>query len=178
MSRLYLDFFYCHSITEMLLWGLLLVILWMLFAIFSNWNNKTKEWIWMNRVLLAATVIFVLYWTVGKRNGSGEREASLIPFYSLFAGIEQPERFRSLVANILLFVPVGLAGPFVFDSIHLCRPVQYTIIVGMALSVWIESLQYLFSLGLFETDDIIFNTLGTATGCLAYVIARAVERSG
>lgn len=72
-KRLYYEFFYYHSIPEMLLWGLLLVGAWTLLSILFHRKGWSRAWIWINRYVLIVVVIFILYWTVGKR-GSGEAE--------------------------------------------------------------------------------------------------------
>ena len=61
--------------------------------------------------------------------------------------------------NILLFVPFGFL-------LHL--PPRETIILGFLFSLAIEISQLISGLGMFETDDLITNTLGTWIGILAY----------
>ena len=176
MSRIYLEFFYRHSIPEMLLWGVMLTAFWTVLSLISTrYLRLTNAWIWINRVVLITAILFILYWTVGRRAGS-KQEISLIPFYSFLAAQKQPERYRSIVANILLFIPFGLSMPLVVDSSRLHRPVLVTIISAAALSTIIEALQFFFSLGLCEIDDVIFNTCGAAVGSLAFVIARSIEK--
>lgn len=41
------------------------------------------------------------------------------------------------------------------------------LLLGMALSVAIESLQYIFEVGVADVDDVILNTIGA---CLGYFI--------
>ena len=113
--RLYFEFFYYHSIPEMLLWGVLLVGAWTLLSILFHRKGWQRAWIWTNRVVLGIVVIFILYWTIGKRNPA-ENGVSLIPFYSFVVAQTSSERYRSVVANVLLFIPVGLSMPF-----SLCR---------------------------------------------------------
>ena len=95
----------------------------------------------------------------------GKHEIPLIPFYSFIAARTTPERYRSLVANILLFIPFGLMLPFCLK----CHPVRTTILAAAGFSMMIELIQFAFGLGLCETDDVIFNTLGAAFGTLAFV---------
>lgn len=185
-KQIYHEFFYYHSIPEMLFWGVGLTAVWAVLALFATRKKWTREWIWMNRVLLVVVVLFIFYWTVGRRSGSGTRELSLIPFHSFVVALPSSERYRSFIANILLFVPIGLCGPF-----SLCRstgsrapkngssrkyktralyPVITTILSAGLLSAAIELIQYLFALGLCETDDILANLTGAALGVLAFVL--------
>ena len=55
------------------------------------------------------------------------------------------------------------------------KPIKYTIIIACLFSIGIELSQYIFSLGLCETDDVIFNTLGAAGGTCAF---KAVQKIG
>lgn len=173
-KRLYYEFFYYHSIPEMLLWGLLLVILWTVLAVYCT-RRHPRLWMNMNRAVLVVTVIFILYWTVWKREAGAKQELSLIPLHSFIEAKNQPELYREVVANILLFTPLGLSAPFVVNT-YLHQPVLVTIISAVVLSAAIEMIQYIFSLGLCETDDVVFNTCGAAIGCLAFTIARFVEK--
>lgn len=164
-KKLYYEFFYYHSIPEMLLWGVLLVGAWTVLAILIK-PKHPKLWRNLNRIVLVAVVFFILYWTLGKRNPS-ENGASLIPFYSFIAARSSSERYRSVIANILLFIPIGLTLPFLF---RLRRPILTTILFSLVLSTSIELIQFLFGLGLCEVDDVIFNTLGAAFGTVSYIL--------
>ena len=169
MSRIYLEFFYLHSIPEMLLWGVLLVGAWTAAAIFFRKKKWDKAWKTLNRVVLAVVVLFILYWTIGKRNPA-ENGVSLIPFISFIEAQKQPERYRSVVASILLFIPVGISFPFTTTRSH---PVRRTILFAAVLSVFIELMQWKWGLGLAETDDVIMNTLGAGFGTLAFFFSRS-----
>lgn len=105
--------------------------------------------------------------TYGNRT-AGKREFCLIPFYSFVAARSSLERYRSLVANILLFIPFGLTLPFGLKR----DPIRTTFLAAAGLSVMIELIQFAFGLGLCEVDDVIFNTLGAAFGTLAFACLR------
>lgn len=172
MSQLYIEFFYRHTIAEMLSWGLALVLTWGLLASLAG-KSECGGAVWrnLNRVLFVAVVCFTLYWTLLKRT-EGERGVSLIPLYSFIAARTSSERYRSLVANILLFIPFGLSLPFAF---RIRRPILTTVVSAVAFSLVIELSQFIFALGLCETDDVIANTLGCAVGALPYFFDRALR---
>ncbi len=73
---------------------------------------------------------------------------------------------------ILVFTPVGLTLPFCLKR----HPVRITILAAAGFSMMIELVQFVFGLGLYETDDVIFNTLGVAFGTLAFVIQHQVTK--
>lgn len=67
--------------------------------------------------------------------------------------------------NILLFLPLGFLLGTVTDN---WRIVQF----GFILSVFIEFLQYIFTMGWCQADDVLNNTIGTAVG---FGIARLIS---
>ena len=165
MSSLYIEFFYKHSLAEMFCWGVGLVLLWLVLSVL--FRRRPERWKWVNLFLFCAVVAFILWKTVGNRT-VGKREICLIPFYSFVAARSSPERYRSLVANILLFIPFGLTLPFGLKR----DPVRTTVLAAAGFSVMIELIQLAFGLGLCEVDDVIFNTLGAAFGTLAFACLR------
>ena len=89
------------------------------------------------------------------------RRVSLIPFASFEAARVQPEIYRSLLLNFLMFLPFGLCIAWILPEKRKSWQKVLTVSgAGFALSVVIEAIQYFFALGLAETDDVIFNTLG------------------
>ena len=165
MDVLYIEFFYLHPVWEMLLWGAEIVFLWT--GLSLVFRRCTETWKWINFFLLIMVVIFILWRTLGNRSG-GDREICLIPFFSFVAARTTPERYRSLVANILLLIPFGMALPFVLKR----HPVRTTVFAAAGFSMIIELIQFIYGLGLCEIDDVIFNTFGTAFGTLAFVCSR------
>ena len=73
---------------------------------------------------------------------------------------------------ILLFIPFGVTLPFCLKR----HPVRATILAAAGFSMMIELVQFVFGLGLCETDDVIFNTLGAAFGTLAFVIQQQITK--
>ena len=175
MRRLFIEVVYKHPPVVMLLWGVIVNLLWILFAIVcKKTSRRWRIWIWLNRAVFFCIVIFIVKNTL-IRSG-GKRELSLIPFYS-FTFSRFSSRYNTVVANMLLFMPIGLSMPFVSFNIMMMRvrPIKYTIIASGLFSLGIELSQYIFSLGLCETDDVIFNTLGAVWGTCAFW---AVQRIG
>lgn len=168
MDDLYIEFFYRHPIWEMLLWGVGLVFAWTVLSLL--FRRSPEIWKRINFFIFLAVVAFILWRTIGNRSG-GKREICLVPLYSFVAARTTSERYRSLVANILLFIPFGMTLPFWVRR----HPVRTTVYVAAGGALIIELSQYVFGLGLCETDDVIFNTLGAAFGTLAFVCSRKRE---
>ncbi len=71
------------------------------------------------------------------------------------------------IVNVVLFVPLGIALPFVWKRANFPR----TLLVGFLLTLLIELVQpFLFRTG--DIDDVITNTLGTILGYLLYLLMK------
>lgn len=92
---------------------------------------------------------------------------SLIPFR--IASANNVDTFNDLLsqsmANIIMFIPVGVLLPFTRK--------KHIIIWGGTLSVLMETMQLLSRRGVFEIDDIIYNSFGTVVG---YLLFRFIKR--
>ena len=126
-----------------------------------------------SRIICTVTAVIIicsiLYITVFSRSERGVG-AAFIPFSSFERAKLQPEMYRSMLMNVFLFIPLGLSLPFVFGG-GTGKRILFTILVGLLLSITIEAIQYFAHLGMAETDDIICNTVGTAIGSCAYLLA-------
>ena len=77
-----------------------------------------------------------------------------------------------MLMNVFLFFPLGMACANAFsDKMKMRRRVILTVAIGFALSTAVEYIQYRFSLGMAETDDVICNTLGAFVGSLSVILA-------
>lgn len=119
-------------------------------------------------VLAVIALGAILYATVLSRSG-GSKEVYLIPFSTFERAKIQPEFYRSMLMNVFLFMPLGLALPFVYSG-STGKRILFTVLTGLLLSVTVEAIQYFAHFGMTETDDVICNTLGTAIGSCAYLL--------
>ena len=125
----------------------------------------------MNLCLLVTSVFAVLYLTVFSRK-VGTYDVVLVPFSALSQAKKEPERYRSMLMNVFLFFPLGMACANAFsDKMKMRRRVILAVVIGFALSTAVEYIQYRFSLGMAETDDVICNTLGALVGSLSVTLA-------
>lgn len=90
---------------------------------------------------------------------------NLIPFASLDAIRGNPWNFWG---NIVLFVPIGLLHFLLFNK---SGKAAGTVLAGMGLSVFIETVQF-FGVRAADIDDIILNTFGAFFG---YLIGKAIS---
>lgn len=99
--------------------------------------------------------------TVLSRIPRGEVGIVLKPFWSYAQWIQGNDLFlKYIVLNILMLLPVGISLCYIWQNR------KKIVAFGFAFSCLIETSQLLTSRGLFEVDDIIHNTAGTALGIL------------
>lgn len=113
---------------------------------------------------------YLLYVTLLMRSVGSRREIALLLFtgYELWNG-----DFHYLIENILLFIPFGI---LLYMNMHIhgreCS-IRMTLLSSFLTSASIEFLQYLFSYGKLETDDVLANVLGALIG---YIIIKYSRR--
>ena len=128
-------------------------------------------------VLLALSVAAILVVTIlpGREASGPATGRSLVPFEDLLRslGRDMPSyaldlAIANLVANIVLFVPFGVALGLRSPG----TPRTRLVLVCAALSVGVEAVQLVWSIGRSaDVTDVLMNTLG---GFLGLVLARAV----
>ncbi|WP_377896890.1 VanZ family protein [Gottfriedia sp. OAE603] len=81
---------------------------------------------------------------------------------------------RNVGGNIVMFMPLGLFAPLIWED---CKRFKNILMIGLIVSLGIESLQFVenllrVSLGrIIDIDDVICNVLGTILGYLIYSLA-------
>lgn len=119
-------------------------------------------------LILIFYLFVVLSVTLLRHNGYGV--GHIISFFYSYkdAWITASETaWRNIILNILMFVPLGIWLPIGKKGF---RAFWKTSLVGCFLTVAIEALQLILSLGLFEVADVFNNTLGTMIGYGFYKI--------
>lgn len=112
-------------------------------------------------VILAVSIAIILWLTLFSRLGSDSRHF-YPPFWSYRAILNgSGKAFLENIGNIILFIPIGVAIALVLGC-----SVQQTLIIGFAISLIIESCQWIFWIGSFEIDDLLHNTIGAGIGAV------------
>lgn len=89
-----------------------------------------------------------------------------IPFYEYYFIIKNglPWYYDNMillnVVNVALFIPYGVLAREITR-----KKILFPLISGIALSLIIEIIQMLTDRGLFDVNDIMYNTLGALAGC-------------
>lgn len=95
------------------------------------------------------------------------QSGNVIPFKTIFINIHSLSGwhdFSNLVGNIVAFIPFGIFLVLLSKNNKLSFIGGLTL--SLSLSLCLECLQVVFSLGIFDVDDLILNTSG---GLLGYV---------
>lgn len=103
------------------------------------------------KTLVALYVLVILWITVFSRNPGTVRIVNGL-FWEVRMGY-----WIDIRLNILLFLPLGFLLGAATDNWRI-------VLLGFILSVFIELLQYVFTLGWCQADDVLNNTIGTAVG--------------
>lgn len=114
--------------------------------------------------LLISYLLLLLFLAVlGRRTWDYDR-VNLEPWYSYRDVLVTGDREMALqiAANIAAFVPVGILGGLAAKH----RGFLKTLLLGIVISVCIETLQFLLRCGTAEIDDLISNSIGTLIGCV------------
>ena len=82
--------------------------------------------------------------------------------------IESTESLKSVVLNILLYIPMGYLLPVLLPGRARGRWMWRVLLLGFAASLTTETIQLLLHLGWFDVDDLLNNTLGTLMGIWLY----------
>jgi glycopeptide antibiotics resistance protein len=127
-------------------------------------NNKSNKL----TILLLIIYLIVLFWILLFKLGvhfsyMQKRNFAIIPFHD--AKIDYSE----IILNMVVFVPVGI-----YVGV-LCRrwSLGKKLLSFFLLSLMIESFQFIFRVGAFDTTDIITNTIG---GIIGLMIFLAIEK--
>ncbi len=128
-------------------------------------------------ITLLLSIALILCATVCKRSNdiSG---AILIPFSSLVEAKTQPEMYRTMIMNLVLFVPLGFtSASCITQRFSIKKRISLTVLFAFILSFSVEVTQYIFHLGLLQTDDILCNTCGAFLGSLSLLFHRVFVKS-
>ena len=115
----------------------------------------------------------LIYYAVLYNRPTDIHEAILLPFQSFIDAQTQPEMYRTMLMNVTLFVPFGISTSLLLPEYSkVSSRILCTVTFAACFAVLLESVQYVFSIGLTQTDDILCNTLGALLGSLVLVLEK------
>lgn len=109
-------------------------------------------------IIFCAYIIVVIQMSILFRPFGTINEIDLIPFNT-------PGGARFIIlyalANMVIFFPVGILVPRIFKK---ANDVKVVSLAGFLLSLFIEISQLTLQCGVFQTEDLIVNTMGAGIG--------------
>ena len=144
----------------------------------SSFIQKKRE-----TIIRISSILFFLYsclmiWEVfigPYRSYSGIRRYNLYPFKTIadyFMNSWQYSfhvLFINLAANVITFIPLGFFASLLFKRFN---NILVMVVFSIIIITLIESLQFIFNVGVFDIDDIILHTLGCIIGFAIYKIIK------
>ena len=170
MNRIFHDF-YVQPMQQVYIETIALYLIWTIIA--ALLRGKARRY--LARVVVVLSLILILCFTVIGRGVSVYHVPELMPFISFEKAKLEPEFYRTMYMNMLLFLPLGLSLPFALPEKWRFRAL-IAAVSGFLLSVGVEAIQYGFAIGNCETDDVLMNTLGTLIGVSSFGIVCLIEK--
>lgn len=124
-------------------------------------GSKRNRWRKICCLLLVEYLFLLFSSTVFFRQDPKLIGYEFMPFWS-YKAIQTGwiELLFENIMNVVVFIPIGLLLGCVFQTITW----RVVLIIGLCLSISIETLQYVFKSGFSETDDVLHNILGCLLG--------------
>lgn len=129
------------------------------------WGRRYPRCVrWSCRALLPVPLLLVYLATLWGRT-AGEYTHYIYPLEVLFLEGFTEEFFRQFTLNTLLFIPFGAVMAYALPQ-RVSRRVAVTVALGLAVSLAVELTQLWGRWGHFQTDDLLYNMLGSFLGAL------------
>lgn len=140
-----------------LLFSLFIIVLIKVKEIDKQRGNRLICW-----VLLFEYLFIVVCSTIVFRGQLTRPEIEIAPFWTYHAVFNHlfGVSIWDIILNTLLFVPLG----FLVNLLYPTMSVWKIAIVGLFLSIVIESSQYIWMKGICQFDDLMHNTIGCLMG--------------
>jgi glycopeptide antibiotics resistance protein len=139
---------------------------------FTSINLKSNKYIKVIFLFYILLLLKMSFWGLGTFpiriiDGYSDVSQNIIPFKSIINYLVNFEHYNFITwfyntfGNILLFFPLGILISLFFVSVNRFTQVMY---LSIFVSFSIEITQYITTLGVFDVDDVILNTLGSILG--------------
>lgn len=118
---------------------------------------------------LSAYVVLMLMSTVFSRSVKVYQPVNLSPLREFRRALRLRSWYsvKQIVLNVLMMMPVGILTPAALGE-GATHKGKKTLVFGLVLSIFIESMQAFLKVGTGDVDDVINNVIGTAAGAGAY----------
>lgn len=148
------------------------IVGWMLFSIYSFLAFYKLV---IDRLVNVVVVLWEGDYSVGDLGlfdySSWRLTTNFMPFETIFRYINYSQYFNwdtiiiNLLGNLLIFTPMGFLLPLLSKKF---RKAGVILCLGFFASLSVETIQFIFTVGSADIDDLILNTIGAWLGYLAY----------
>lgn len=124
-------------------------------------------------VLFIEYIVFLYCSTVIYRTANLEDTHNFVPFWSYVKIINGTDLglLPQNIMNVVVFLPVGVLGGGLFHKNAIWKVVGF----AAAISLSIETMQFVLQRGFSEFDDVFHNTLGAMIGCVLWKGAKSIR---
>ena len=123
-------------------------------------RNKVKIKLYKELITLCFIVYFMCLFYIVTFQDVSWSGSNFVPFKEMFRYEFGSKPFiKNILGNVLLFMPYGIAVGYYTNT----KKIRYSILLGLILSLSIETTQYLIG-RVFDVDDIILNLIGCTLG--------------
>jgi glycopeptide antibiotics resistance protein len=129
-----------------------------------------------NRVTIVLFIVYLVavFWIIVLKlnvqfSNIGTRNINLIPYKAPLLLNATPD-YGEMIMNVLIFVPLGLYAGILFKSWSFGKKV----FLAFSVSFLCEVFQFILRIGLFDTTDLVNNTLG---GIIGLIIYKGIEKA-
>lgn len=148
-----------------------------------------KYWKFFLKFSLGSYLV-ILGWVLFFQIGTTDRDSYFVnpddhflPFSSTYNMLKNAFTYRftpqggqfqkifliNVLGNLVLLLPWGFLAPLVFKKLNNFLKIALS---GFCISFAAEVTQYIFSLGIFDIDDLMFNTVGAVVGFYVLVVVK------
>jgi len=167
-----LRWFYCLPLRTAVICITAIIILSGMLFYYLQRKLTVKSYISILAIASFFAMFLICIATLYNRN-IADYKVIITPFYFITEAKTNPEAFRTMMMNVFLFVPFGIATSQLLNHYKtLFKSIIYTLCIALLISLLIETSQYAFSIGLVQTDDIICNSFGTCLGSISILISK------
>ncbi len=155
---------------EILYSSLLLCVALILFGIYSSYVKDKKQFVLWS--LFVEYILVVLCSTVVFRSYFAEARIEYMPFWDYVAIANKTPGVSvwDIILNVVLFLPFG----FLLSAIMPTWNWWNVLLSGCCFSFCIESMQFIISKGIAQTDDLMHNSLGALLGYFIFRMMRKI----
>ncbi|MFL2029082.1 VanZ family protein [Loigolactobacillus zhaoyuanensis] len=182
-----------YSLDKTLLYFLVFLVLRLLYLRYRQRFGQGST-VWRREIYLWLLVIYLLllysltalrgiywpnqFWTYLQLPHKAINTTPFVETLKLVQGKSKFDFLYNLFGNILWFIPLGFSYGVRLQDNRRWLPVQFlqVYLLGVGVSVSIETLQYLLSTGIADIDDVTFNAVGCLVGFVLYLIWRGLRQ--